>query len=201
MKLHKMLMLAVVFLITVGLAAWTSPAPWNGPNPQEKADEPAKDKEKDEKEEPQTEADKAKQAEIEKKACESLEKHYKTDTDKTQHPMGEAPADKALIYVVRPTMGGHKVQTKLAVDGQFKGVNRGNNYFFFTLEPGMHYFCSQSENKSTLSLEVEAGKTYYLQQKIKMGWVKARNKLVALSETEGKEALGKCHPSSWEEKK
>jgi len=48
---------------------------------------------------------------------------------------------------------------------------------------------------------VEAGKTYYLQQKIKMGFMKARNKLVAISETEGKEALGKCHPSSWEVKK
>jgi hypothetical protein len=169
MKLHKVLMLAVALLLTVGLVAWSAPAAWNGPNPQEKADEPAKDKEKEEKEEPQTEADKAKQEEMEKKACESLDTHYKTDTDKTQHPTPDAPADKALIYVVRPTMGGNKVQTKLAADGQFKGINRGNNYFFFTLEPGQHYFCSQAENKSTLSLKVEAGKTYYLQQKIKMG--------------------------------
>ena len=193
MKSQRMLMLAVVFVVTVGLVAWSTPAPWNVPDPQ--------DKEEKEKEGPQTEADKAQQAEMEKKACESLEKHYKTDTDKTQHPTPEAPADKALIYVVRPTMGGHKVQTKLAMDGQFKGVNRGNNYFFFTAEPGLHNFCSQSENKSALSLQVEAGKTYYLQQKIKMGFMKARNKLVALSEAEGKEALAKCHPSSWEEKK
>ena len=200
MKLRGMLTFAVVLLLTVGLVAWSAPAAWNGPNPQEKADEPAKDKEKEEKEEPQTEADKAKQEEMEKKACESLDTHYKTDTDKTQHPTPEPPADKALIYVVRPTMGGNKVQTKLAADGQFKGINRGNNYFFFTLDPGMHYFCSQAENKSTLSLKVEAGKTYYLQQKIKMGFMKARNKLVAISEAEGKEALGKCHPSNWEVK-
>lgn len=191
MKSRRMLMLAVVFVVTVGLVAWSTPAPWNVPDPQDK----------EEKEEPQTEADKAKQEEMEKKACESLDTHYKTETDKTTHPMPEPPADKALIYVVRPTMGGNKVQTKLAVDGQFKGVNRGNNYFFFTIEPGMHYFCSQSENKSTLSLKVEAGKTYYLQQKIKLGFIKARNKLVAISEAEGKEALGKCHPSTWEEKK
>ena len=191
MKLHKVLMSAVVFLVTVGLVAWSAPAPWNGPDPQDK----------EEKEEPQTEADKAKQEEMEKKACESLDTHYKTDTDKTTHPTPDAPADKALIYVVRPTMGGNKVQTKLAVDGQFKGVNRGNNYFFFTLEPGMHYFCSQSENKSTLSLKLEAGKTYYLQQKIRLGFIKARNKLAAISEAEGKEALAKCHPSTWEEKK
>jgi len=199
MKLQRMLTFAVVFLLTAGLVAWTGPASWNGPGAQQKADEQAqKDQEK---EEPQTEADKATQEAMEKKACESLDTHYKTDTDKTQHPTPDASADKALIYVVRPTMGGNKVQTKLAADGQFKGVNRGNNYFFFTLEPGQHYFCSQAENKSTLSLKVEAGKTYYLQQKIKMGFMKARNKLVVISEAEGKEALGKCHPSTWEEKK
>jgi len=194
-----MLMLAVVFLLTAGLVAWSAPAAWHGSGPQQQSDEQAqKDQEK---EEPQTEADKAAQEAMEKKACESLDTHYKTDTDKTQHPTPDAPADKALIYVVRPTMGGNKVQTKLAADGQFKGINRGNNYFFFTLDPGQHYFCSQAENKSTLSLKVEAGKTYYLQQKIKMGFMKARNKLVVISEAEGKEALGKCHPSTWEEKK
>lgn len=196
MKLHRMLMLVVVCLATAGLVAWSSPAPWNGPGPQQKDDQA-----KDDKEGPQTETDKATQEAMEKKACESLDTHYKTDTDKTQHPTPDAPADKALIYVVRPTMFGNKVQTKLAADGQFKGVNRGNNYFFFTLEPGQHYFCSQAENKSTLTLKVEAGKTYYLQQQIKMGFMKARTKLVAMSEAEGKEALGKCHPSSWEEKK
>jgi hypothetical protein len=193
-------MLAVVFLVTAGLVAGGGPAPWNGPDPQQKSDEKAQ-KDKDEKEEPQTEADKAKEEEMEKKACESLDTHYKTDTDKTTHPTPDAPADKALIYVVRPTMFGNKVQTKLAADGKFKGVNRGNNYFFFTIEPGTHYFCSQAENKSTLSLKVEAGKTYYLQQQIKMGFMKARTKLVAISEAEGKEGLAKCHPSTWEEKK
>lgn len=201
MKLNRMLMLVVVYLATVGLIAWSAPSAWSGSHPQEKADDTAKDKDKDQKEEPQTEADKATQEAMEKQACESLDTHYKTDTDKTQHPTPDAPADKALIYVVRPTMFGNKVQTKLAADGQFKGVNRGNNYFFFTLEPGQHYFCSQAENKSTLSMKVEAGKTYYLQQQIKMGFMKARTKLVAMTEAEGKEALGKCHPSSWEEKK
>src|SRR5512141_1591377 len=131
MKLHRTLMLVVVFLATVGLIAWSSPAPWNATGPQQKDDQA-----KDDKEEPQTEADKATQEAMEKKACESLDTHYKTETDKTQHPAPDAPADKALIYVVRPTMFGNKVQTKLAADGQFKGVNRGNNYFFFTLEPG-----------------------------------------------------------------
>ena len=90
-------------------------------------------------------------------------------------------------------MMGNKIQTKLAVDGRWVGVNRGNNYFFFTLAPGEHYFCSTAENRSVLAMKVEAGKTYYLQQKITMGFMKARNKLVTITTEEGKAALAKTH--------
>jgi hypothetical protein len=80
------------------------------------------------------------------------------------------------------------------------GANRGNNYFFFSVEPGEHHFCSRSENRSLLTLHVEAGKTYYLQQKIDLGFWKARNEVVLLNEEEGKEGLAKCHLSIFEEK-
>jgi hypothetical protein len=137
---------------------------------------------------------------LEKKACGLTDVKFKTDTDKNQHPTPEAPADKAMIYVIRPTMWGNKVQTKLAVDGKWLGANRGNNYFFFALDPGEHYFCSQAENRSLVTVKVEAGKTYFLQQKVKMGAFKARTKLVKVSDTEGREGLAKCHLSTWTEK-
>lgn len=154
------------------------------------------DQDKKEKEEPLTETEK----QIEAKACPSVNSSVDAKTDKNSHPTPEAPADKAMIYVVRPTMMGNKIQTKLAVDGHWVGVNRGNNYFYFTLDPGTHYFCSQAENHSVLSLQVEAGKTYYLQQKITMGLMKARNKLVAVDAAKGQEDLAKTHPSSFETK-
>ncbi len=138
---------------------------------------------------------------LEAKACGPDGISYSTDTDKTKHPTPEPPAGKAMIFVVRPTMAGNKVQSRLGVDGKWIGVNRGDNYFFFALDPGQHYFCSQAENRSVMAMKVEAGKTYYLQQKIRMGFMKARNKLEALEEKEGKEGLAKSHPSSWTEKK
>jgi len=144
--------------------------------------------------------DKALKAELEKKGCPAANTKHKASTDKKSHPTPEAPADKALIYVVRPTMMGNKVQTKLAVDGRWVGVNRGNNYFFFTVAPGEHVFCNVAENKSVLALKVEAGKTYFLQQKISMGFLKARTKLVAIDDAEGKKALAKTHPSDFEPK-
>ena len=137
--------------------------------------------------------------ELELKACGPKDKEvdYSTETDKSQHPVPEQPADKALVYVLRPSMMGNKVQTKLAVDGEWKGVNRGNNYFYFTLDPGEHYFCSVAENHSLLKLNVEAGKTYYLQQHVEMGIMKARNKIEPMSEEEGKTKLAGAHLSTW----
>lgn len=136
---------------------------------------------------------------LELKACgpKGMEVSYVADTDKHQHPTPAQPADKALIYVLRPSMLGNKIQSKLAVDGNWKGVNRGNNYFFFMLDPGEHFFCSVAENHSLLTLKLEAGKTYYIQQHIEMGLMKARNELGSMNEEEGQNKLAKAHLATW----
>lgn len=150
---------------------------------------------------PKDEPEKSTQKELEEKACGLKEVNYTARTDKKQRPTPEPPPGKAIIYVIRPTMAGNKIQSKLAVNGEWKGANRGNNYFYFELSPGEYHFCSRAENRSLLTLKVEAGKTYYLQQKIELGVMKARNKLVALDIEEGKVGLAKCHLSISEVKK
>jgi hypothetical protein len=187
------------------------PAPEQAPKPEvakpadaQKAEEAAKEAEPTEeemKEEPATPADQMKKDEIEKKACPAVDVGFTADTDKKSHPTPEPPPDKALVYVVRPTMYGNKIQTKLAVDGQWIGANRGHNYLYLTLDPGPHFFCSKAENRSALAVSLEAGKTYFLEQKIKMGFMKARNKLALLGEEEGKKKLAGCHPSVSQPKK
>ena len=184
-----------LWVVALALFAWTTIVPATLC-----AQEKQQPKKEAEEEEPKTPADKAARDELIKKAC-GPQIGHSASTDKKQHPTPEVPADKALIYVIRPTMMGNKIQTKLAVDGKWVGVNRGNNYFFFTLDPGEHYFCSTAENKSVFAMKVEAGKTYFLQQKIRMGFMKASNKLEAISDEEGKKGLAKCHPSSFAEKK
>ena len=157
-------------------------------------------KETDDEDTPQTDTEKSKKKELELKACGESEVNFSAKTDKKQHPRAEPQADKAIVYVIRPTSMGNKVQSKLALDGKWLGSNRGNNYFYFTADPGDHYFCSKAENRSVLQVNLEAGKTYYLQQKIQMGFMKARNKLVLLTEEEGTKGLEKCHLSIAEEK-
>ena len=144
---------------------------------------------------------KEKQKERRLKACGTVEVNYEAKTDKTDRPLPEQPADKALIYVVRTAIIGYKIHSKLAADGKWMGVNRGGTHFYFTLEPGEHFFCSESENQDYISLKVEAGKTYYLKQQVEMGMFKARTNLIVLNEEEGKKAVAKTNLSVFELKK
>jgi hypothetical protein len=109
-----------------------------------------------------------------------------------EHPLADAQADKALIYVVRPTSLGAAIKSFFFSDKEILGINRGNSYFFAPVAPGRHVFWSKSENVDALELDVQAGGTYYIQQHVQMGGFRARTRLEVLDEARGKEALAKC---------
>lgn len=204
MKVQPCQVVAAVFLL--GALPWIAtaqePTPTPAASPQEEVEDEADEKDQgfDEKE-PVSQTDKQKQEAIKKKACPVVDVKFKADTDKTRHPLPDPKEGHALVYVIRSSRMGSKVQTKLGVDGAWGGVNRARNYFTLDLPPGEHYFCSKAENTSVMALSVEAGRTYYVEQKIKMGFMKARNKLEPISEALAKEKLAKAHPSTWEAKK
>jgi uncharacterized protein DUF2846 len=188
MKILRVICTILLMVPARAMFAWEHPA-----TAPETAQAPAdQDKQRDT-------ADTKKQ--LESLACGPSDEHHTQRTEKDAQPLPAQPPDKALVYVMRPTHFGGAIQTKLAVDGKWVGINRVNNYFYVVLDPGPHYFCSQAENRGLLSLVVEAGKTYYLQQKITMGLMKARNDLEVLDEEEGKKDLAKCKLSVFEEKK
>jgi len=192
-------MLVAASITALGLASATTvthAAP--APQAQEKQSKPDPKKQAGQK---QKDEESAAQKELEAKACPAIDVKFDAKTDKTQHPVPTPSSGKAIVFVVRPTMMGNKIQSKLAVDGQWVGGNRGDNYFFVELTPGEHYFCSQAENRSVLAASVEADKTYYMQQKISMGFMKAHNTLVMLDEADGKKDLGKAHLSIFDPKK
>ncbi|HEX6851977.1 MAG TPA: DUF2846 domain-containing protein [Candidatus Polarisedimenticolaceae bacterium] len=108
------------------------------------------------------------------------------------HPLGVAEDGKALVYVLRPTSVGYAIKSFFIVDDTPAGINRGSSYFFTQVDPGKHVFWSKSENVDALELEVEAGKTYYIQQHVQIGGFRARTKLEVLDEEAGKAALAKC---------
>jgi hypothetical protein len=106
--------------------------------------------------------------------------------------MGETHPDKALVYFVRYNSGAFLIRSWGFVDDQFVGVNVGKSYFFTYVTPGKHLFWSKMENINSAYMEVEAGKTYYIGQKIKTGLLTANVKTELLKEK---------HKKRWEKKK
>ncbi len=113
-------------------------------------------------------------------------------TVEKQTRMAEAKDGHATIYVVRPAMVGKAIKFWAFCDDTPLGVTKGKTYTFGHVPAGKHVFWAKAENVSALEMGVEAGKTYYLQQKARMGGMKARVKLIQLSEEEGQAALAKC---------
>jgi hypothetical protein len=104
-------------------------------------------------------------------------------------------ADKARIYVVRPTTMGCGVPMKVSDGGQLIGQTGPKSYLCWERNPGAVEITSKAENKAKLPLNAEPGKAYYIQQHVRMGILYARNKLTLLNEAEGKEMVSKCSPA------
>lgn len=105
---------------------------------------------------------------------------FDVKTDKSQHPQGQVPAGKALVYIfeVEKTEAGAfkigAVTIRIGLDGQWVGANHGNTYFYFPVVPGDHNICANwqsslgrvSKLASAVSLAAEAGKVYYFLTKV-----------------------------------
>ena len=136
---------------------------------------------------------------LEQLACSPSGVKFSHRTEKGPQILPERPPDKGLIYVIRKkTWLGAAVQLKLAMDRKWVGTNRIGNYFYFEVDPGPHYFCMKvpMSDPGFLSLVIEKGKTYYLEQSATMGGID----LNLLTEEEGKAYVAKYHKSLFEEK-
>ena len=78
---------------------------------------------------------------------------------------------KALVYVVEDQKfrAINDVTARVGLDGVWVGANRGDSYFFFSVEPGEHHLCTDWISEflpdgrlvSLAPLTAEAGKTYF----------------------------------------
>jgi hypothetical protein len=104
----------------------------------------------------------------------------------------EPTDEKALVYVFRPASVGAAIKTWTFADDQLIGLSKAKGYYFALVPAGTHVFWSKAENTSALELEVEGGETYYFKTGIRMGFGKARVKLVQISEEEANKLFDKC---------
>ncbi len=120
-------------------------------------------------------------------AAEYYTKHPKSDQRRAEPEEGHA-----LVYVFRPASMGAAIKTWAFVDDDLMMVSKPKAYSFAQVPAGKRLFWTKSENTSAFELDVEAGKTYYLQVKIKMGLGKARAAIVQIDEAEAEKYFDKC---------
>jgi hypothetical protein len=84
-----------------------------------------------------------------------------------------APADKAVIYFVRPSSLGFAVNFSYFDSTRLIGKFSGPAYIRYTCDPGAHIFWARSENRDFVEADVEAGRVYFIEAIVKMGAVKA----------------------------
>jgi hypothetical protein len=104
----------------------------------------------------------------------------------------QPPPGKALVYIIRSSVLGLAVGVRVSINDYKIGLTRGRSFLYAILDPGTHIIRSMAENTSEIQLNVEAGKTYFIEQVIKMGVLIARNKIILLDEEYGRQLLNKC---------
>jgi len=102
--------------------------------------------------------------------------------------------EMARIYVVRPSFVGGAISMEVNDGDKTIGTTGGKGFLCWERQPGATTLSSKAENTSTLPLQVEKNTVYYVQQRIHMGFMMARNELVSRTEAEGQEDLKSCKP-------
>ncbi|MEZ5459443.1 MAG: DUF2846 domain-containing protein [Steroidobacteraceae bacterium] len=102
-----------------------------------------------------------------------------------ESPAEPAPADTATeasgtgtVVFFRPSkFVGAAIGFKVRENGQELGKLRNGKYFVLQVAPGVHQYEVQGEAKDVLTLEVEAGETYYVQGVLGAGIMAGRPNL------------------------
>lgn len=99
---------------------------------------------------------------------------------------------KSNIYIYRNENLGGAIKLTLLLDGRLVGDTGPKTYHLVETTPGRHTLLSKAENDSTLELNTEAGRNYFVWQEVKMGLWQPRTLLQQVDETTGKAGVAEC---------
>ena len=117
----------------------------------------------------------------------SLPISYATSAD-----MPQAKEDKGLVVFYRESsFKGGAIRFNLNQGQEPIGALPSGATLYRYVEPGQHTFWSQAISKDSITIDVIAGKTYYIKGEIQMGLLAGRPKLTVATEAEAKSAIAK----------
>lgn len=97
--------------------------------------------------------------------------------------------DKAVLYIYRNETMGAAIKMPLLVDGMSVGDTAAHTYVRKELPPGEHTITSKTEKDATLTIDMLAGKIYYVWQEVKMGMFAARSALHQVDAEKGQKGV------------
>lgn len=100
--------------------------------------------------------------------------------------------DKAVVYIYRDEILGSAIKLHVSVDGIAVGDTGPKSFLQLALPPGPHTITSRGEKISSLSLDTQAGKTYYVWQEVKMGMWSANSMLHQVDTDKGQDGVREC---------
>jgi hypothetical protein len=148
--------------------------------------------------------------------CGPAKTKFDVKTSKNQGARAATDSGEALVYVIEeehPAPGytqiGH-VTTRVGIDGNWAGADRGNSYISFAVAPGDHRVCSDVQSmfagknmNGAADLNAEAGKTYYFRVEVWVGDNQSYPSRFSVSEVDGAEGtllIARSESSTWKAK-
>jgi hypothetical protein len=112
-------------------------------------------------------------------------------------PVAAPPPGKGQIVFFRPSgFIGMALYFKIRENGTELGKLTNGAYFVATVDPGKHTYDAQTENKDTLTLEVDDGETYYVKGGMKMGLIVYEASITPSDQATFEQAFKHLHLSS-----
>jgi len=103
----------------------------------------------------------------------------------------EPDENTAVINFIRAETLGSEIPFDLWSEQGFVGSTKGSTYFQVRVNPGEHTFLAFSERYSALKANVEAGREYFAEVDIDMGWNQAHIQIIPMSTTEDAKQIAK----------
>jgi len=102
------------------------------------------------------------------------------------------PEGKALVFIIRRQSMAKLIKVRLECNGIYICTTKGKRFIYLILDPGSYTFVSSAKNKSSLRLNLEAGDSFFIMQKITTGGIMTLTELELMEETSGRKKLKKC---------
>ncbi|MBX3736804.1 MAG: DUF2846 domain-containing protein [Candidatus Didemnitutus sp.] len=104
----------------------------------------------------------------------------------------EPKADQGVVYFFRPKkfMGAAvSYDVRDRANNTVIGAIANGTYFFHYATPGQHVYAAATETDTLQNVEVEAGKTYYIECGVQMGVLAGRPSMKVVPEADAKPVL------------